>query len=164
MRMNHDLSNTNVSLQKENDVYVIRHDDTVAGKIWMENDTVNIHIQPEYQGRHYATNALYLFTAYAHDNLKVHEIRAVVPAGDVFFEQVAFVVGKSAKSGFDVGRNVGDAEVVDAERERRRSAYGHLRHRHDCFVLCKLHDPAALGLCSPEIQVRPSSCAASPAP
>ncbi len=88
MRMNHDLSNTNVSLQKENDVYVIRHDDTVAGKIWMENDTVNIHIQPEYQGRHYATNALYLFTAYAHDNLKVHEIRAVVPAGESIIKHV----------------------------------------------------------------------------
>ena len=88
MRMNHDLSNTNVSLQKENDVYVIRHDDTVAGKIWMENDTVNIHIQPEYQGRHYATNALYLFTAYAHDNLKVHEIRAAVPVGEFIIKHV----------------------------------------------------------------------------
>ena len=82
MRMNHDLSNTNVSLQKENDVYVIRHEGAVTGQIHMDNDMVNIHIQPEYQGRHYATNALYLFTAYAHDNLKVHEIRAVVPMGE----------------------------------------------------------------------------------
>ena len=88
MRMNHDLSNTNVSLQKENDVYVIRYEGAVTGQIHMDNDMVNIHIQPEYQGRHYATNALYLFTAYAHDNLKVHEIRAVVPAGESILKHV----------------------------------------------------------------------------
>ena len=86
--MNHDLSNAYVSLQKDKDVYVIRHEGAVTGQIHMDNGMVDICIQPEYQGRHYAANALYLFTAYAHDNLMMNEIRAVVPVGESIIKHV----------------------------------------------------------------------------
>ena len=42
---------------------------------------------------------------------------ADVPAGDVFFKKVAFLVGETAKSGFDVRRHIRRAEVPNKKGE-----------------------------------------------
>lgn len=60
----------------------IIHDQEV-GKIQLnqkgEFAEVYFSIIPEYRQRHYASNGLYLFTQYAHKELKLNELRAYVP-------------------------------------------------------------------------------------
>ena len=73
------LTNDKVTLIKEDDHYLIIHKNINVGNIKIANEYVNIIIYPDYQGKHYATNALYLLTTYAHDILNIKELKAIIP-------------------------------------------------------------------------------------
>lgn len=73
------LTNKLVTLIKEDDHYLIIHKNLTVGNIKINNEYLDINIYPNYQSKHYATNALYLLTSYAHDILNIQEIKAIIP-------------------------------------------------------------------------------------
>lgn len=86
--MEKQLKNDIVSLIPNDEKYVICHEGTQVGELSIQNGMVNIRIDSQYQGNHFATNALYLLTGYAHDVLNMKEMRAVVPVENEIFRHV----------------------------------------------------------------------------
>ena len=70
------LSNALVKIVKEDEKYSIYAKDTSIGYIILDNNQIYIFINPVYRGRHYSTNALYLFVKYAHEVLKIDKLCA----------------------------------------------------------------------------------------
>lgn len=86
--MEKQLKNDIVSLIPIDQKYVIFHDGTQIGELSIHNSMIDIRIDSRYQGNHFATNALYLLTGYAHDVLNMKEMRAVVPVENEIFRHV----------------------------------------------------------------------------
>ena len=72
------IKNTLITLKIDNHRSDIIHDGTVVGYISYQ-DELDIYIDTQYRGRHFATNALYLFNQYLHDTLKIDALRAYIP-------------------------------------------------------------------------------------
>ena len=72
------LSNALVKIVEENDRYNIYANETNIGYLTLNDSKVYIFIHPVYRGKHYATNALYLFVKYAHETLKIDKLYASI--------------------------------------------------------------------------------------
>ena len=70
------LKNSLIEIVKEDERYNIYLKDCVIGYITLDGDRIYIFINPVYRGKHYATNALYLFVKYAHESLGIEKLYA----------------------------------------------------------------------------------------
>lgn len=77
--MNEVIKNDTVSIvETDKQIFDIIHDVKV-GYIKLEDNKIYFEIDSAFQSKHYASNALYLFTKYAHAVLNINELVAYIP-------------------------------------------------------------------------------------
>ena len=108
------LENEIVLLEKESEnIYSIFHNEKV-GEIRISDFGLYFAIDPEFQGNHYASNAVYLFTKYLHDNENLEKISALIPNDN---EMARHIV---EHSGYHIASRNEDAILYVHEKEVTR--------------------------------------------
>ena len=72
------LKNELVELIYDIDRYLIYHNGIIVGYLTLNDTYVYILINKLFRSNHYATNALYLFTKYAHEVLNIKVLKAII--------------------------------------------------------------------------------------
>ena len=70
------LKNELVELIYDIDHYLIYHNGIIVGYLTIKDDFLYVFINKIFRSHHYATNAVYLFTKYAHEVLHIQVLKA----------------------------------------------------------------------------------------